>query len=57
MYAGMAAGAVSLKKPHHIITLQFSEIVKGHAKYPHQKGITVLADSNSLIRSLLAPYL
>ena len=53
----MAAGAVSLKKPHHIITLQFSEIVKGHAKYPHQKGITVLADSNSLIRSLLAPYL
>ena len=26
-------GAESLKKPHHIITLQFSEVVKDHAKY------------------------
>ena len=26
-------GADSLKKPHHIITLQFSEVVKDHAKY------------------------
>ena len=31
MHTGMAAGAVSLKKPHHIITLQFSEVVKDHA--------------------------
>ena len=23
----------SLKKPHHIITLRFSEVVKDHAKY------------------------
>lgn len=29
----MVAGAVCLKKPHHIIILQFSEVVKGHAKY------------------------
>ena len=26
--AGMEAGAFSLKKPHHIITLRFSEVVK-----------------------------
>ena len=31
MHAGTAAGAVSLKKTHHIITLQFSEVVKDHA--------------------------
>ena len=30
---GMAAGAVCLKKPHHIIILRFSEVVKGHANY------------------------
>ena len=29
----MAAGAVCLKKPHHIIILWFSEVVKGHAKF------------------------
>ena len=29
----MAAGAVSLKKPHHIITLRFSEVVNDHANY------------------------
>ena len=29
----MAAGAVSLKKPHHIITLRFSDVVKDRAKY------------------------
>ena len=27
----MVAGAVSLKKPHHIVILRFSEIVKDHA--------------------------
>ena len=27
----MAAGAVCLKKPHHIVILRFSEVVKGHA--------------------------
>ena len=26
-----AAGAVSLKKPYHTITLRFSEVVKDHA--------------------------
>ena len=26
-------GAESLKKPHHIVTLRFSEVVKDHAKY------------------------
>ena len=26
-------GAESLKKPHHIVTLQFSEVVKDHAKW------------------------
>ena len=26
-------GANSLKKPHHIVILLFSEVVKGHAKY------------------------
>ena len=31
--AGMAAGAVSLKNPHHIITLRFSEVVNDHANY------------------------
>ena len=31
MCAGTAAGAVRLKKPHHIKTLRFSEVVKGHA--------------------------
>ena len=31
MCAVTAAGAVSLKKPHHIVTLQFSEVVKDHA--------------------------
>ena len=31
MCAGTVTGAVSLKKPHHIITL--CEIVKDHAKY------------------------
>ena len=25
-------GADSLKKPHHIVTLRFSEVVKNHAK-------------------------
>ena len=31
--AGLAhVGAESLKKPHHIVTLQFSEVVKDHAK-------------------------
>ena len=25
-------GANSLKKPHHIVILRFSEVVKGHAK-------------------------
>ena len=29
----MAAGAVSLKKPHHIITLRFSEVLKVHAMF------------------------
>ena len=28
----MEPGAVCLKKPHHIIILRFSEVVKGHAK-------------------------
>ena len=32
-HAGTAACAVSLKKPHHIITLRFSEVVNDHAKY------------------------
>ena len=31
MCTGMAAGAVCLKKPHHIVILRFSEVVKGHA--------------------------
>ena len=31
MCTGMAAGAVCLKKPHHIVILQFSEVVKCHA--------------------------
>ena len=26
-------GAESLKKPHHIVTLRFSEVVKDHANY------------------------
>ena len=25
-------GAYSLKKPHHVVILQFSEVVKGQAK-------------------------
>ena len=29
--AGMEADAFSLKKPHHIITLRFIEVVKDHA--------------------------
>ena len=29
---GGCTGAVSLKRPHHIITLRFSEAVKDHAK-------------------------
>ena len=29
--SGTAAGTVCLKKPHHIIILLFSELVKGHA--------------------------
>ena len=29
----MVAGAISLKKPYHIITLRFSEVVKDHANY------------------------
>ena len=29
----MAAGAVCLKKPHPIVILLFSEVVKGHANY------------------------
>ena len=33
MHAGTAAGTVSLKKPHDIVTLQFSEVVKSHAIY------------------------
>ena len=33
MHAGTAAGTVSLKKPHHIVTLQFSEVVKSHVIY------------------------
>ena len=31
MCTGMAAGAVCLKKPHHIVILRLSEVVKGHA--------------------------
>ena len=31
MCTGTAAGAVSLKNPHHIITLRFNEAVKDHA--------------------------
>ena len=32
-------GANSLKKPHHIVILRFSEVVKGHAK-AHSKYST-----------------
>ena len=32
MCAGTTAGPVCLKKPHHIVTLQFSEVVKDHDK-------------------------
>ena len=35
---GMSAGAVCLKKPHHIVILWFSEVVKGHANY-HENHI------------------
>ena len=34
----MAAGAVSLKKPHYIITLRFSEVVNDHAKYERSRS-------------------
>ena len=37
MHAVMAAGAVSLKKPHHIITLRFSEVVDDHANCEFSK--------------------
>ena len=33
MCAGTVTGAVSLKKPHHIITLLFIEVAKDHANY------------------------
>ena len=33
MCTGRAAGAVCLKKPHHIVRLRFSVVVKGHANY------------------------
>ena len=29
----MMASAVCLKKPHHIVTLRFIEVVKDHARY------------------------
>ena len=32
-HAGTVVGDNSLKKPHHIIILQFSEVVKGHDNY------------------------
>ena len=35
MCTGMAAGAVYLKNPHHILILRFSEVVKDHAIYVH----------------------
>ena len=33
----MVAGAACLKKPHHIVLLRFSEVVKGHANYLTQQ--------------------
>ena len=30
---GMMACAVCLKKPHHIVILRFSEVLKGHANF------------------------
>ena len=33
MCTSTAASDVSLKKPHHIITMRFSEVVNDHAKY------------------------
>ena len=62
MCTGMSAGAVCLKKPHHIVTLQFSEVVKDHAKWMKCSrkisAKTTISDSyfggNGLILLLLA---
>ena len=37
-------GANSLKKPHHIVILRFSEVVKGHANYFKNRGIHLKID-------------
>ena len=46
--AAKAAGAVSLKKPHHIITLQFSEVVKDHANHIVHKNQSTYFDLISM---------
>ena len=45
----MAAGAVSLKNPHHIITLRFSEAVKDHA---NRKCMRKYKNNLRLVRQL-----
>ena len=35
------AGAESLKKPHHIVNLRFSEVVKDHANYMNHDSHSV----------------
>ena len=45
----MAAGAVSLKKPHHIITLRFSEVVKDHDMVPNRPCALLKKNNNNAL--------
>ena len=47
MYGMAHIGGESLKKPHHIVTLRFSEVVKDHANY---KTILIIAfEENTVV--------
>ena len=68
-YSCWSAGAVSLKKPHHIITLQFIEVVNDHPNYALKRRVQFFLHQTlcryqhsswswwaSVIRTLLAPF-
>ena len=47
-------GADSLKKPHHIVTLRFSEVVKDHTKNINQNNILWRTINNMCSTSILS---
>ena len=50
-------GTESLKKPHDIITLRFSEVVKDHAKCTASIAVQTIHVSSSSITIYYTPFL